>query len=187
VTSLPGPAKPLEGRLEPPSQAVPGLRRAAEALSAISRWVCFAGAAVIALLPFPILYEIVLDKLQRPPDWVFEISGYAMIALALAASGYGLRTGHHFRVTLLLDAFPRLAPLLDRFSGLLQLAFGVVLTIAGWDQAYSSLIQDLRSATLLGVPQFWPQLALPIGGVVIALQGLATLLHPSVQRGLREV
>ena len=163
------------------------MRRIAEALSAISQWVCFAGAAVIALLPFPILYEIVLDKLQRPPDWVFEISGYAMIALALAASGYGLRTGHHFRVTILLDAFPKFAPFLDRFSGFLQLAFGIVLTIAGWNQAHSSLVQDLRSATLLGVPQFWPQLALPIGGVVIALQGLATLLYPNVRRGLREI
>lgn len=149
--------------------------------------MCFAGAAVIALLPFPILYEIVLDKLQRPPDWVFEISGYAMIALALAASGYGLRTGHHFRVTLLLDSFPKFAPFLDRLSGLLQLAFGIVLTVAGWDQAYASLTQDMRSATLLGVPQFWPQLALPIGGVVIALQGLATLLDPNVRRGLREI
>jgi len=163
------------------------LRRIAEALSAISQWTCFAGAAVIAILPFPILYEIVLDKLQRPPDWVFEISGYAMIALALAASGYGLRTGHHFRVTLLLDSFSNLAPFLERFSGLLQLAFGIVLTIAGWDQAYASLVQDLRSATLLGVPQFWPQLALPIGGIVIALQGLATLLYPDVRRGLREI
>ncbi|MGH7716255.1 MAG: TRAP transporter small permease [Vulcanimicrobiaceae bacterium] len=162
------------------------MHRAAESLSIVSQCMCFAGAAIIALLPFPIIYEIVLDKLHRPPDWVFEISGYAMIAVALAASGYGLRTGHHFRVTLLLDAFPRVAPFLDRVSGLLQFVFGIVLTVAGWDQAYSSLLQDLRSATLLGVPQFWPQLALPIGGAVIALQGLATLLSPNVRRGFRE-
>jgi len=160
--------------------------RVAAMLRRVSQGVCFLGAAVIVLLPFPILYEIALDKLHRPPDWVFEISGYMMIALAFAASGYGLGTGHHFRVTLVLDSFPRLAPFLDRFAGLLQTAFGVILAIAGWNQAYASWAQDLRSATLLGVPQFWPQLALPLGGIVIALQGMATLLYPNVRRGLRE-
>ncbi|MGH7662217.1 MAG: TRAP transporter small permease [Vulcanimicrobiaceae bacterium] len=155
-------------------------------LSALSQGVCFLGAATIALLPFPILYEIVLDKLQRPPDWVFEISGYAMIALAFAASGYGLRSGHHFRVTLLLDAFPRFAPFLDRLSGLLQCAFGIALAIGGWTQAYASFVQGLRSETLLGIPQFWPELALPLGGIVIALQGLSTLIYPNVRRGLKE-
>jgi TRAP-type C4-dicarboxylate transport system permease small subunit len=53
-----------------------------------------------------------------------------------------------------------------------------MLFIAGGLQAYSAYIQDLRSDTLLQVPQFLPELAFPIGGLAILLQGLARLLAP---------
>jgi TRAP-type C4-dicarboxylate transport system permease small subunit len=152
--------------------------RIAGVLSGVSRLVCYGGAALAFLLPFPILYEVIMDSLRLPPDWVFETSGYAMIMLGFLASGYGLQTGHQFRVTILLERFPRAANLLNRLAGLSEAAFGIVLMVAGWNQAYASYAENIRSDTLLSVPQFWPELALPMGGLVIALQGLAILIHP---------
>jgi TRAP-type C4-dicarboxylate transport system permease small subunit len=158
--------------------------RIAGVLSGVSRIVCYGGAVLAFILPFPILYEVIMDSLHRPPDWVFEISGYTMIMLGFLASGYGLRTGHQFRVTILLEKFPKAANLLNRLAGFSEAAFGAVLIVAGWNQAYGSYLENIRSDTLLSVPQFWPELALPIGGLVIALQGLAILIDPEAVKSV---
>lgn len=151
-------------------------------LTSFTRALCIAAAVLAVLLPLPVLYEVVMDQLADPPNWVFETTGYAIILIAFAASGYGLNSGHHFRVSLLPDRFPALARPLARLSALLQLAFGLVLLVAGVTQVHTDFMQDLQSDTLLAVPQFLPQLAFPIGGLVIALQGIAHLLVPSVAR-----
>jgi TRAP-type C4-dicarboxylate transport system permease small subunit len=152
-------------------------------LTATSRALCVAAAALGLLLPLPVLYEVVMDQLQNPPTWVFETTGYTIILIAFAASGYGLSTGHHFRVALLPERFPALARPLARFSALLQVGFGLVLLLAGIQQVVTDYVQGLESDTLLAVPQYLPQMAFPIGGLVIALQGVAHLLVPPPERG----
>jgi len=152
-------------------------------LTSVSRWICGFSALIALILPLPVLYEVIMDQLGRPPSWVFETTGYAMIMIAFTASGYGLSTGHHFRVSLLSDKFPQLAAPLAVLSGALEACFGAILLIAGWTQAYGAYAQDLRSDTLLQVPQFLPELAFPIGGLAILLQGLAHLISPP-RRGL---
>jgi TRAP-type C4-dicarboxylate transport system permease small subunit len=151
--------------------------RIAARLTSATRWICYFSIAIVLLLPLPILYEVIADQFEQPPIWVFETTGYAIIMIAFAASGYGLSTGHHFRVALITDHIPRLARPLARLSGVLEAAFGAILLIAGSMQAYGAFEQDLRSDTLLQVPQFWPLLAFPVGGLGIMLQGLAHVLN----------
>lgn len=142
-------------------------------LTTVSRLICYFAVALILLLPLPVLYEVIADQLEQPPIWVFETTGYAIIMIAFAASGYGLATGHHFKVDLLARRFPELGVPLAILSGVLEAAFGLILVIAGSMQAYGAFEQDMRSDTLLAVPLFWPMLAFPIGGVAILLQGIA--------------
>ena len=127
------------------------------------------------------LYEVIADQFDQPPVWVFETTGYLIIMIAFAASGYGLSTGHHFRVALLSEKIPALARPLATLSGILEAMFGLILLIAGAMQAYGAIEQDLRSDTLLQVPQFWPMLAFPIGGLAILLQGLSHIVMPRVR------
>jgi TRAP-type C4-dicarboxylate transport system permease small subunit len=147
-----------------------------EGLTKITRVICYFAVALILLLPLPVLYEVVADQLAQPPIWVFETTGYAIIMIAFAASGYGLSTGHHFKVDLLARRFPAIAGPLAVLSGMLEAAFGLILLIAGSMQAFGALGQDMRSDTLLAVPLFWPMLAFPIGGLAILLQGVAHIL-----------
>jgi TRAP-type C4-dicarboxylate transport system permease small subunit len=155
---------------------------AAHWVSRISWALCVAGATLGLILPLPVLYEIVMDQLRNPPIWVFETTGYTIILIVFAASGYGLSTGHHFRVSLVPERFPRLALPLARLSAVLQTAFGLALLVAGVQQVMIDFTQGLRSDTLLAVPQFIPQMAFPIGGLVIALQGIAHLLVPPAEK-----
>ena len=145
-------------------------------LTTVTRLICYFAVALILLLPVPVLYEVIADQLEQPPIWVFETTGYAIIMIAFAASGYGLATGHHFKVDLLAKRFPELGIPLAILSGVLEAAFGLILIIAGSMQAYGAFEQDMRSDTLLAVPLFWPMLAFPIGGLAILLQGLAQIL-----------
>ncbi len=147
-------------------------------LTGVARWICYFGVVLILLLPLPVLYEVVADQFEQPPVWVFETTGYAIIMIAFAASGYGLSTGHHFKVALLSEKFPALARPLATLSGVLEALFGLILLIAGSIQAYGAFEQDLRSDTLLQIPQFWPMLAFPIAGVTILVQGLANIVTP---------
>ena len=57
-----------------------------------------------------------------------------------------------------------------------------MLLTAGISQVGTDYLQDLQSDTLLAVPQYLPQLAFPIGGLVIALQGFAHLLVPPARK-----
>jgi TRAP-type C4-dicarboxylate transport system permease small subunit len=152
-------------------------------VTGFARLICGISTGLVLLLPLPILYEIIMDQLQRPPVWVFEMTGYAIIAIAFCAGGYGLRTGHHFRISLLAHHWPSAEPPLRVLSAFLELMFGVLLAWAGWIQAQASYLQNVRSDTLLQIPQTWPELALPIGGVAIALQGLGNLLSKPNHEG----
>jgi TRAP-type C4-dicarboxylate transport system permease small subunit len=153
---------------------------AARGLTAATRLICYFGVLLILLLPLPVLYETIADQFDQPPVWVFETTGYLIIMIAFAASGYGLSTGHHFRIALLSQKFPALARPLATLSGVLEALFGLILLIAGTMQAYGAFEQDLRSDTLLQVPQFWPMLAFPVGGLAILLQGLSHIIAPRV-------
>lgn len=155
--------------------------RFAACLTASTRWICYLAIFLILLLPLPVLYEIIADQVDQPPVWVFETTGYLIIMIAFAASGYGLSTGHHFRISLLSEKVPALARPLARLSGALEALFGMILLIAGTMQAYGAFEQDLRSDTLLQVPQVWPMLAFPIGGLAILLQGLSHVVVPRVR------
>lgn len=164
-------------RIDPGSVDTPLPARIAGAITSITRGMCVVSAAIAILLPLPVVYGVIMDQLQQPPTWVFETTGYAIIMIAFVASGYGLNTGHHFRVSLLAE-IPSWRRGLQRLSGLVEFCFGLVLVIAGSQQVYNAYTQNLTSDTLLAVPQFLPQLAFPIGGVAIALQGIAHILHP---------
>lgn len=159
-------------------RAVRARERLSTCLTSAARAVCGFSICLALLLPIPILYEIVADQFEQPPIWVFETTGYSVIMIAFAASGYGLHTGHHFRVAVAAEKFPRLRAPMAILSGIMEVLFGLVLLIAGSMQASNAFQQDLRSDTLLQVPQVWPMLAFPIGGLAILLQGVAHILVP---------
>jgi TRAP-type C4-dicarboxylate transport system permease small subunit len=164
---------------DPKAQPTAGMRvRVAGWLTRLTRWLCLLSGLLALVLPLPVLFEVFMDQIGHPPIWVFEMTGYAILMIAFTSAGYGLNTGHHFRVAILSQKFPRLALPLALLSGVLEAAFGLMLALAGWNMAHTSWLQGLRSDTLLAVPQVWPQLALPIGGLGILLQGLSHLLAP---------
>jgi C4-dicarboxylate transporter, DctQ subunit len=146
-------------------------------LSAIAHAMAWAGIAIIGILPFPIAYDAVARFIGQPTIWVFEISLYGLVGAAFLVNGMALADGAHFRITALEHFWPRAKKGLDIAVLLITLVFALTLIFASARFVQYSWNFDIRSNTLLSVPQFLPELALPIGGLALALQTMAQLLR----------
>lgn len=140
-------------------------------------WV---GIAILGVLSFPVAYDAVARSFGAPTIWVFETSLYAFIAAGFLANALALRTGAHFRITFIGHAWPAARPWLDRFALLMTLVFAVVLIYATSRFVLYSYAFGIRSNSLLSVPLFVPQLAMPLGGLALALQTIAELLRDAM-------
>jgi C4-dicarboxylate transporter, DctQ subunit len=151
--------------------------RLAAQLEAIARAMAWAGIAIVGLLPFPIAYDAVARFYGEPTLWVFEISLYGLVVAAFLANGMALADGAHFRITVLGHLWPRARKGLDLAALVVTLAFALILIFASARFVQYSWDFNIHSNTLLSVPQYLPELALPIGGLALAVQTLAQLLR----------
>ena len=114
---------------------------------------------------------------NAPTDWVVELDGYLLVALVYLAGGYILQSDGHIRVDLLygrLSARHRAwADLLTVLLALPFLAFVVWQScILAWDAWW----RDDRSV-VMGWPLWLPELAVPVGALLLLLQVLALALR----------
>jgi C4-dicarboxylate transporter DctQ subunit len=131
---------------------------------------------IIILLSFPIGYDVIARKMGNPTIWVFEVTLYTFIAGTFLANAYALKNGDHFRVTFLSALFPKYKRLLNNISLITTMIFGLIILISGVLFVGYSFIHDVRSSSILNVPLYIPQLALPLGGLSLFIQSLAMLI-----------
>lgn len=132
--------------------------------------------ALIAILALPITYEALMRMAGHPTLWVFQISLYFFIAAGFLANPAAMKSGAHFRVTILLTLFPRLKRYLNIFAMLMTLFFSIILIGTGLYFVYYSWSNDIVSASLFEVPMWIPQLSLPLGGLGLFMQTLVMLI-----------
>ena len=154
------------------------IRRVADAWLRIAEWLALASAVVLIALSLPIAYDVAGRKLSHPTSWAFDVSLYLMVTLVYLATAHAIRTGNHFRVHIVMDRFPRFRRWFDLFDYLCIFIFGVLLAVAGGGLAWTSFTTHLTSTTVLATPMFLPQLALPIGGIALALEAIALAIDP---------
>lgn len=149
----------------------------AEQLERIGRVMAWIGMSIIAVLPFPIAYDAVARSMGHPTIWVFEVSLYAFIAAGFLANALALASGAHFRITILGHLFPGFRRWLDTFALLVTFLFALVLIYASVRFVHYSWSFGIRSNSLLSVPQFLPQLVLPLGAAALGLETVSLLLR----------
>ncbi|WP_420393157.1 TRAP transporter small permease [Acuticoccus sp.] len=152
--------------------------RAAET---VGRAMTVVSIALMLMLCLPIAYEAVARAFGFPTIWVFETTLYAFIFLGFLGNALAVRAGSHFRVTLLATAFPALKPALDWIAVGATVVFALLIIASGVYFAAYSFEGDILSSTLLEVPLWIPQLAIPLGGLGLLLE---TLVAATRHRGL---
>jgi TRAP-type mannitol/chloroaromatic compound transport system permease small subunit len=168
---------PGAGTLEDPTL---GMR------SRFTRWVDTMNAYVgeyvsywALLAVFVYYYEVVARYVfNSPTNWVHE-SMFLMFGMQYVLSGaYGYRDDSHVRVDILYTRLsPRGKAACDVFTSVFFFIFTITMLVTGWRFAMDSIGFGEVSFTEWGI-QYWPvKLMLPLGALLIVLQGVVRLLR----------
>ena len=141
----------------------------------LNEWVGRVFGLLTFILTFTITYDVFMRYFfKRPVIWATDINGALLLALVFMGGGYALLHGGHVKVDIIYSRFPpRMKAILDlvTYPSLFIICF--VLVLYGGETAWEALIDDRRFVSYWG-GIIWPALVLiPIGGILIGLQGLA--------------
>jgi TRAP-type C4-dicarboxylate transport system permease small subunit len=158
------------------------VNRAWLALLTISEGLC---AALTLAMGAIIVYEVVARSVFNTPTiWVQEVAVYMLLAHAFIGLAATSHADEHIRVDLLTRKLnARVRQVLEILVCTAVAGFACIALWGGWEMASQSLEYGRRSLTLLAVPQWLPQLLLPIGMGLLVLATLARIA--SLLRGLR--
>lgn len=147
----------------------------------LSRAMGHAFAWCVVILIAGTCYEVFMRyALNDPTSWAFDFSYLCYGALFFMGGAYTLSRGGHVRC----DIFYRLLPPrrqagIDFFLYIVFFFPGVLaLVFAGWEDGYDSM-RILESSVMspAGVP-IWPmKMLVPVGAVLLSLQGVAEMLR----------
>ncbi len=141
-------------------------------LSMISAWLFFAIGGMI-------IYEVAARYLFNAPTiWAEEMSRFFQIWATYLAMAALLRGRSLIRITLLIDRLgPSSRRLAEIFSLLVIGGFSVVATWYGLAILVESIAQGRATSTMLAVPRWTTESAIPIGFGLLSLQCLVEIIR----------
>ena len=146
-------------------------------LAHVAAWLLFAIGAMLA-------YEVAARYFFNAPTiWAEELSRLFMIWAVFLASAALLSEDEHIRVTVLIERAP---PFLQRLAKVVSLVFvAVISAFVAWHGlpiAAQSYEVGRSTGSMLDIPSWWSQAAIPLGFALIALEAVllavATLVTP---------
>ncbi len=148
--------------------------RAIDRLSAACAWLAAWGFFTVGAM---ITYEVVMRNLLNAPTiWAEELSRLAQLWATYLAAAFALRQRDLIAITLVVG---RLGPggrrLAEAFSLTVIAAFSVVAIWWGVQIAADSVAVGRVSETMLGVPNWITESAVPVGFALLLVQALAGL------------
>jgi len=147
----------------------------------LSKMVGHAFAWCIIILTFGTSYEVfVRYVLDDPTSWAFDMSYLMYGALFFMAGGYTLSRNGHVRGDFIYRTWrPRRQAIVELTLYVLFFYPGVLaLVYSGWGYGTDSMrILEVSVNSPIGIP-IWPmKMLIPVGGVLLALQGFAEVLR----------
>lgn len=167
---------PADPEREAPAAAGTRLRPLVRGLRLVGDVMSWSSVGLVLLMAAPIAYEALSRAAGEPSIWVFEITVYTLIAAGFLANSLALRHGAHFRIELMLHLFPNHRQAFNVLALVATLLLAIAVVWAGWVLVAYSLDNNIRSDTLLSVPLYLPQLAVPLGGFALGLEAVAMLI-----------
>jgi len=108
---------------------------------------------------------------QRPTLISFEMTGYLLVGITFLALAYGLQQGSHVRVTVVVDYLPAsFRKWLALIIASIELPFIIILMWKSIDLVKISFEMDVHATTPMGTTMWMPQIIVPIGLGIFALE-----------------
>jgi C4-dicarboxylate transporter DctQ subunit len=143
------------------------IERISEFLGHLAAWMFFTVGAMIT-------YEVIARYVfLAPTTWAEEISEFFQIWATYLAAAYVLKHNDLIRITFLLDrAKPGIRRLLESISLLAVAVFCLVAIWYGMEILLESIEQNRHTATILGVPKWATESAIPLGALMLLMQAV---------------
>lgn len=143
-------------------------------IDAVMRRLAWVAAALFTATGFMLTYEVAARYLfTKPTIWAAELSQLCLIWGCLLAMPWALGARRHIRIVALTD---RLAPAARRVAELAVMvaiaAFSVVVTWHGWSIFDESFSRGRTTGSLLDLPVWIAELAVPVGFALLAAQAV---------------
>jgi TRAP-type mannitol/chloroaromatic compound transport system permease small subunit len=151
------------------------------AIDQLSKTVGHAFAWCIVILMLGTSWEVfVRYVLDDPTSWAFDFSYIMYGGLFFMAGAYTLSRGGHVRA----DMFSRNWPLrvqagVELFLYIVFFFPGVIsLIYSGWSYGFDSMrIREMSINSPVGIPIWQIKMLIPVGGALVALQGIAEVMR----------
>ncbi|MDD5126538.1 MAG: TRAP transporter small permease subunit [Dehalococcoidales bacterium] len=151
------------------------LRAILHGIDTMSEWIGRLMCWFVVVMFIIICFEIFMRYIFRMPTlWVHETTGFILVIAVMMSGGFTLYHRTHVNVEILYNRLsPRNRAILDLFTWLMFYAFIIILIWQGGELSRLSIARNEHSNTYWR-PIMWPfKLMVPIGAVLILLQGLA--------------
>lgn len=109
----------------------------------------------------------------RPTIWAMELSQFCLIWGSLLPMAWLLHVRRHIAVDAVIDLLPEGARRVVEATAMLIVAvFSIVVTLYGWDICWDSFISGRTTGTILDMPSWWVEAAIPLGFALLFAQSL---------------
>jgi TRAP-type mannitol/chloroaromatic compound transport system permease small subunit len=148
-------------------------------IDSINIWVAKIISPLILAAVIIIVYEVFMRVIYNSPTmWVHELSQMLFGAFFMLAGGYVLYVDKHVRVDILISRLSiRTNAIISIATSVLFFSYVGSLLYYGFDRAWHAFLRGEYSDTPWG-PIVWPVLfMIPLGALLILLQGFAKLIR----------
>ena len=130
----------------------------------IVKYSGYLASALFIAIGFIVSYEVIMRYLFNSPTiWVNEVSRFLQIWATYLALTYSFHKQDFIRITVIYDRLNETGKkILDFISFIFIIIFSCFVVYYGWIIAYDSLKVGRTSSTILDVPSFLTELAIPL-------------------------
>ena len=155
------------------------IRRVTSVIDGISKKVGNVVCYLIPLIGLILIWEVVSRYvLGAPTNWGHEVSQHAFGIMFILGGAYALWLGAHVNVDIILRRFsPRTQAIVNSITFLFFALFFIVLIESSIPIAVGSWERLERTMSPWGAPYYPLKTAVPIGALLILLQGIAKFLR----------
>ena len=138
----------------------------------------YLASALFITIGFIVSYEVIMRYLFNSPTiWVNEVSRFLQIWATYLALTYSFHKNDFIRITVVYDRLNENGKkILDFISFIFILIFSSFVVYYGWLIAYDSLKVGRTSSTILDVPSFLTELAIPLCFAFLVLRVILEII-----------
>lgn len=148
-------------------------------VNAVNRSMLWFLGSVLMIMALSLFYSVIMRYfLDKPVTWSFDLAGWFSGIAAFLGGGYALLRKEHVRVDLVYVKFPdRMKSLVDILTSVFFFIVVIVLVWKGGEQVINNYQKGVIANTGLNVYVWIKWLMVPIGGILIGLQGIVNLIN----------